>query len=166
LRAVRGTALRQRKKEGEGMTPQGIHDWLQSIKKQNGFEILLVQTLRNALMSASVIASTSLVAIIGVVSIGRAFSGGSAESLRYGHWAIHIASVILAIALTEALLSLRTLARAGFVSGFGKSSGDELDDAEKFAAYLASALRQLSRAAVALSIGMAVAVIGGIMFAW
>lgn len=148
------------------MTPQGIHDWLQSIKKQNGFEILLVQTLRNALMSASVIASTSLVAIIGVVSIGRAFSGGSAESLRYGHWAIHIASVILAIALTEALLSLRTLARAGFVSGFGKSSGDELDDAEKFAAYLAGALRQLSRAAVALSIGMAVAVIGGIMFAW
>jgi hypothetical protein len=152
------------------MTPQSILNWLRSIEKQNGYEILLVQTLRNALMGASVIASTSLVAIIGVVSIGRAFPGGNAELLRHGNWAINVSSVILAVALTESLLALRTLARAGFASGFssglGKSGGDELADAGNYSRYLASALRQLSRAAIALSLGMAVAVIGGIMFAW
>ncbi len=151
------------------MTPQSILNWLRSIEKQNGYEILLVQTVRNAIMGASVVASTSLVAIIGVVSVGRAFSGGTATP-QYAHWVINASSVILALALAEALLSLRTLARAGFSSGFDKNSGDalvdELANAEKYSHYLAGALRQLSRAAVSLSVGMAVAVVGGIMFAW
>lgn len=151
------------------MTPQSILNWLRSIEKQNGYEILLVQTVRNAIMGASVVASTSLVAIIGVVSVGRAFSGGTATP-QYAHWVINASSVILALALAEALLSLRTLARAGFSSGFDKNSGDalvdELANAEKYSHYLAGALRQLSRAAVSLSVGMAVAVVGGIMFSW
>jgi Protein of unknown function, DUF599 len=147
------------------MTPQSLSLWLRSISRQSGHEILLVQTLRNALMVASVVASTSLVAIIGVISVGRAFSGGGAVLTMYAHGAINLSSVILAVALTEALLSLRTLARAGFSSAFTDSGGDELSDAEKYAHYLAGALRQLSRAAIGLSIGMGVAVIGGIMFA-
>lgn len=152
------------------MTPKSILTWLQAIEKQNGYEILLVQTIRNSLMGAGVIASTSLVAIIGVVSVGRAFTGTSAPLVQYGHWAINLSSVILALSLTEALLSLRTLARAGFGSGFVNAASnkirDELTDAEKYSRYLAGALAQLSRAAVSLSIGMAVAVIGGILFAW
>jgi Protein of unknown function, DUF599 len=154
------------------MTPKSILTWLQSIEKQNGYEILLVQTIRNSLMGASVVASTSLVAIIGVVSVGRAFTGTAAPLMQYGHWAINLSSVILALSLTEALLSLRTLSRAGFGSGSGFVNAasnkirDELTDAEKYSHYLAGALAQLSRAAVSLSIGMAVAVIGGILFAW
>lgn len=150
------------------MNPQSLSLWLRSISGQSGHEILVVQTLRNALMVASVVASTSLVAIIGVISVGRAFPGGSAPLSMYAHGAINLASIILAVALTEALLSLRTLARAGFSSAVSKSQtgGDELSDADKYAHYLAGALRQLSRAAIGLSIGMAVAVIGGIMFAW
>ena len=116
------------------------------------------------------IASTSLVAIIGVVSVGRAFTGTGSEFSQYGHWAINFSSVILALSLTEALLSLRTLARAGFGSGFITAASNkirsELTDAEKYSRYLAGALAQLSRSAVSLSIGMAVAVIGGILFAW
>jgi hypothetical protein len=148
------------------MTPQSLSLWLRSIARQNGHEILLVQTLRNALMVASVVASTSLVAIIGVISVGRAFSSGGGAMTLYAHWVINLSSVVLAVALTEALLSLRTLARAGFTSALSASGGDELSDAEKYAHYLAGALRQLSRAAIGLSIGMAVAVIGGIMFVW
>jgi Protein of unknown function, DUF599 len=151
------------------MTPKSILTWLQAIEKQNGYEILLVQTIRNSLMGAGVIASTSLVAIIGVVSVGRAFTGTGAPLLQYGHWAINLSSVILALSLTEALLSLRTLAQAGFGSGFVNASNkirDELTDAKKYSRYLAGALAQLSRAAVSLSIGMAVAVVGGILFAW
>jgi hypothetical protein len=152
------------------MTPQSILNWLHAIEKQNGYEILLVQTIRNSLMAASVVASTSLVAIIGVVSVGRAFTGTGAEFSQYGHWAINLSSVILALSLTEALLSLHTLARAGFGAGVVKSGANELRDeqneTEKYSRYLAAALAQLSRAAVSLSIGMAVAVIGGILFAW
>ncbi len=31
------------------MTPQGLLNWLNAIKKESGHEILLVQTLRNSL---------------------------------------------------------------------------------------------------------------------
>jgi Protein of unknown function, DUF599 len=147
------------------MTPQSLANWLRAISTQNGFEILLVQTVRNALMGASVVASTSLVAIIGVVSVARAFSGGNAMLTMYANIAMQLSSVILVFALTEALLSLRTLARVGFGTALG-SSTDELGDLDKFAAYLAGAMRQLSRAAIGLSIGMAVAVLGGILFTW
>ncbi len=170
------------------MTPQSILSWLRSIEQQSGYEILLVQTVRNALMAASVVASTSLVAIIGVVTVGRAFPSSGSGAIQYAHWAMSASGVVLAISLTEALLALRTLARAGFGSGSGsgsgagpasdvginqrgsaKSSGDtneESANAEKFARHVAGALQQLSRAAVSLAIGMSVAVISGLLFAW
>jgi Na+/phosphate symporter len=153
---------------------------LRAIDKESGREILLVQTLRNSLMGASVIASTSLVAIIGVVSFGRSLAlpiaavahGTPAvtDAFRYAHWMVNFASAILVIALTEALLSMRTLSRAGFGAAVGisgqRSQDDELGNAEKYARYLASALRQLSRSALWLSAGMAMAVAGGIILAW
>ncbi len=152
------------------MTPQSLLNWLRAIEKESGREILLVQTVRNALMGASVIASTSLVAIIGVVTFGRAFSGPVVAAMQFAHIIVNVASVILVIALTEALLALRTLSRAGFGASVGAMRGadqdDEFGNAEKFARYLAGALRQLSRSAVWLSIGMATAVVGGIILAW
>jgi hypothetical protein len=147
------------------MTPQSIQAWLRAINQQPGYEILLVQTVRNALMGASVVASTSLVAIIGVITVARAFPSG-APGLHYAHWVIDAASVVLAFALTESLLALRTLSRAGFGSVAGASSDTGPDDPERYSRELAGALRQLARAAVGLSVGMALAVLGGIMFAW
>lgn len=148
------------------MTPQSLLNWLRAIEKESGREMLLVHTVRNALMGASVIASTSLVAIIGVVTFGRAFSGPAIDALRYAHIIVNVATVILVVALTEALLALRTLSRAGFGVTRSTDQDDELGNAEKFACYLAGALRQLSRSAVWLSIGMATAVVGGIILAW
>ncbi|HEX9390524.1 MAG TPA: DUF599 family protein [Usitatibacteraceae bacterium] len=156
------------------MTQQSLLNWLHAIKKESGYEILLVQTIRNSLMGASVIASTSLVAIIGVVTFGRSLAAPTADtgqsSFHYAHLMVNLASIILVIALTEALLALRTLSRAGFGAGVGhKDTGagdDELGDAEKYTRYLAGALRQLSRSAVWLSVGMALAVTGGIILVW
>ena len=148
------------------MTPQSLLNWLRAIDKESGREMLLVHTVRNALMGASVIASTSLVAIIGVVTFGRAFSGPVVAAMQFAHIIVNVASVILVIALTEALLALRTLSRAGFGATRSAGQDDELGNAEKFARYLAGALRQLSRSAVWLSIGMATAVVGGIILAW
>ena len=155
------------------MTPQSLLGWLRAIAKTGGHEILLVQTIRNSLMGASVIASTSLVAIIGVVTFGRSLavpaSGAPTDSFRYAHFMVNLASIILVISLTEALLALRTLSRAGFGADAGSkdtAGDDELGNAEKFTRYLAGALRQLSRSAVWLSIGMAMAVAGGIVLVW
>jgi hypothetical protein len=50
-------------------------------------------------------------------------------------------------------------------SGADKFPGDQ-NETEKYSLYLAAGLAQLSRAAVGLLIGMAVAAIGGILFAW
>ena len=105
------------------MTQQSLLNWLHAIKKESGYEILLVQTIRNSLMGASVIASTSLVAIIGVVTFGRSLAAPTADtgqsSFHYAHLMVNLASIILVIALTEALLALRTLSRAGFGAGVG-----------------------------------------------
>ncbi len=125
-------------------------------------------------MGASVIASTSLVAIIGVVTFGRSLAVASPDSgqnsFHYAHIMVNLASIILVVALTEALLALRTLSRAGFGAGVShqdaKSEDDELGNAEKYTRYLAGALRQLSRSAVWLSVGMAMAVTGGIILVW
>ena len=157
------------------MTSQSMLRWLRSIENENGYEILLVQTVRNALMGASVVVSASLVAIIGVISVGRAFSGGGSDAMAYAHVVISASSVMLAVSLTEALLALRALARVGFGFGYRQHDGGvpssantvntEFSSPEQFARYLAAAMRQLSRASVNLAIGMAVAVIGGIMLA-
>ena len=144
------------------MTAQRILQWLRAHEKQQSYDILLVQTVRNALMGAGVVASTSLVALIGVVSVSRVFSSSQVAAMHYGNWPTHLSSVILALALTESLLALRAFSRAGFGITFEQVSEESPVELEKFANYLADALRQLSRAAVTLSVGVAVAVLGSI----
>lgn len=44
-------------------------EWLAALSQQPGSEILAVQTLRNALMSATMTASTAALALIGAVTL-------------------------------------------------------------------------------------------------
>jgi uncharacterized membrane protein len=44
-------------------------DWFIAVSRQNGSEILAVQTLRNSLMSATMTASTSMLGLIGTVTL-------------------------------------------------------------------------------------------------
>lgn len=56
-------------------------DWVKSLSTQPGFEIVAVQALRNSLMSATISASTSALAVMGAVSL----SGGTLAA-NLGHW--------------------------------------------------------------------------------
>jgi uncharacterized membrane protein len=52
--------------------------WVESIMRDSGKEVLAVQTLRNSTMAATFLASTSVLLIIGVLSLSA--QGGKAES--------------------------------------------------------------------------------------
>jgi len=59
-------------------------DWFEAVSAQKGSEVLAVQTLRNALMSASVTASTGALGLMGTVtlavpSLHAEFGGGFAS---------------------------------------------------------------------------------------
>jgi hypothetical protein len=56
-------------------------DWVKALSAQPGFEIVAVQALRNSLMSATISASTSALAVMGAVSLS-----GSTLAANLGHW--------------------------------------------------------------------------------
>lgn len=56
-------------------------DWVKALSAQPGFEIVAVQALRNSLMSATISASTSALAVMGAVSLA-----GGALASNLGHW--------------------------------------------------------------------------------
>jgi hypothetical protein len=45
-----------------------LQDWLSAMASRPGGDILAVQTLRNAIMAASVLASAAMVALMGVLA--------------------------------------------------------------------------------------------------
>ena len=47
---------------------ENLTDWLSTVGQRPGGDILAIQTLRNALMAASVLASAALVAMMGVLA--------------------------------------------------------------------------------------------------
>jgi hypothetical protein len=56
-------------------------DWVKALSAQPGFEIVAVQALRNSLMSATISASTSALAVMGAVSLA-----GGTLAAKLGHW--------------------------------------------------------------------------------
>ena len=59
-------------------------EWVARIMRAPGSEILAVQTLRNSIMAASVMASTSAVGLMGVVSLGHLRAPGPGETSFLG----------------------------------------------------------------------------------
>ena len=98
-------------------------DWFAAMSAQKGSELLAVQTLRNALMSATMTASTAALGLIGTVTL-------AAPSLHAGFGdAAHLASLTPRLALELVLMALlfaslvssamavRYYNHAGFIGG-------------------------------------------------
>jgi Protein of unknown function, DUF599 len=90
---------------------QKVSLWLQSIQAQNASEILAVQTIRNSLMAASVLASTALVGLMGVLATahlhpkwGVGVAGALVTMITRSIVLIQLASGLLLLALLVALL--------------------------------------------------------------
>lgn len=98
-------------------------DWFLAVTEQKGSEVLAVQTLRNSLMSATVLASTAALALMGTVTL-------AAPSLHEGIDAAHgIRSIsprlvlelvllgLLFASLVSTMMAVRFYNHAGFVGG-------------------------------------------------
>jgi len=106
-----------------------------------GGDILAVQTLRNAIMAASVLASAAMVALMGVLATAHLHQRGF----------VMTAALILAISTAAALVAIVKLARAGFEFQLTSAAHGEL------AADLLAALRAIAISATLLSLALFVA---------
>ncbi len=99
-------------------------DWFDAVSVQPGSEILAVQTLRNALMSASMIASTTVLGLMGTITLS---ASSLAASLGVGQGPagaftprLAVELVLLALlfaALVSSAMSVRYYNHASFIGG-------------------------------------------------
>jgi len=99
-------------------------DWFQAVSAQKGSEVLAVQTLRNALMSASMTASTAALGLMGTVTIAvpslHAELGDAAASLPHFTPRLAMELVLLALlfaSLVASVMAVRYYNHAGFIGG-------------------------------------------------
>ena len=96
-------------------------DWLQAVSAQPGFEIVAVQALRNALMSATIAASTAALALMATLTIG-----GASIYTGLSHWPagglepLHVVMGALVVALlfasyTCSAMSMRFYGNASLI---------------------------------------------------
>ena len=122
--------------------------WVKRILASPGSEILAIQTVRNSIMAASLMASTAVLALMGVISIGHSQLGATDALRDWMHAGSHV-KLFLPLALLAACVVLfskavRLYHRAGYSLGLSRrgSGSDELSDAAE-----AAASGELTRAA-------------------
>jgi len=99
-------------------------EWFAAVSEQKGSEILAVQTLRNALMSASMIASTAALALMGTVTLAApslriAMEGAQLQQSQFSpRLAMELVLLALLFAsLVASVMSARYYNHASFVGG-------------------------------------------------
>lgn len=104
-------------------------DWFDAISEQPGSEILAVQTLRNSLMSASMVASTTVLGLMGAITLSAsslAESFGAGEGMAGVFTPRLVAELVLMTLLFAALvasaMSVRYYNHVGFVGGMPVAS--------------------------------------------
>lgn len=112
--------------------------WLKALENHPGSEILAVQTLRNSLMSATILGSTAALALIGSFSLGLPLVH---DSLLRGSPDLRSA-LLLVLMLTlfgsflTAALSMRLFNHAGFMLSFPVGSSERKQMSALSADYL------------------------------
>jgi hypothetical protein len=141
--------------------PQGVartahaglrEDWLMAVSQQRGSEVLAVQTLRNSLMSATMLASTAALALMGTVTLTapslRTEFFLSTEAMFTPRLVLELVLLLLLFAsLISTLMAVRLYNHAGFIVGMPVDSA-----ARK--RWLASGVLYLRRAGVLFGIGL------------
>ena len=97
-------------------------DWFVAVSNQKGSEILAVQTLRNAVMSASITASTAALGLMGTVTLAvpslHAGIGAAPLPNFTPRLAMELALLALLFAsLVTSVMAVRYYNHAGFVGG-------------------------------------------------
>lgn len=99
-------------------------DWFAAISAQKGSEVLAVQTLRNALMSASMTASTAALGLMGTVTLAvpslHAEFGEAVSAVPHFTPRLAMELFLLALlfaSLVSSVMAVRYYNHAGFVGG-------------------------------------------------
>lgn len=97
-------------------------DWFVAVSNQKGSEILAVQTLRNAVMSASIIASTAALGLMGTVTLAVPSLHAEISAAPLPHFTPRLAMELALLALLFAslvtsVMAVRYYSHAGFVGG-------------------------------------------------
>lgn len=97
-------------------------DWFAAVSRQKGSEILAVQTLRNAVMSASVIASITALGLMGTVSLAAPSLHAELSGVAVPHFTPRLAMELVLLALlfaslVSSVMAVRYFSHASFVSG-------------------------------------------------
>ena len=98
-------------------------DWFEAVSQHNGSELLAVQTLRNALMSATMTASTAVLGLMGTVTLAApSLRSSFAESVTLPSITPRLVLALFLLALLFASLVCSAMAvryynHAGFISG-------------------------------------------------
>ncbi|MCE1161034.1 MAG: DUF599 domain-containing protein [Burkholderiales bacterium] len=85
-----------------------IEQWLAYISQQNQGQITVVQTIRNAIMSASILASVALIALMGALATAHS---------KASEW-ILASIALLVLSATCSAISISFLARLSFQTQF------------------------------------------------
>lgn len=129
-------------------------DWFASLQNRPGGDILAVQTLRNSLMAASVLASAALVGLMGVLATAH----------LHARWSSASAATLLVVSAMFSLRALWTLSGAGFDLRLGvpHASGSEAQmpnpsEASPLVRDLVLALRSIRWSGILLVLALAAA---------
>jgi hypothetical protein len=97
-------------------------DWFVAVSSQKGSEILAVQTLRNAVMSASITASTAALGLMGTVTLAVPSLHAEISAAPLPNFTPRLAMELALLALLFAslvtsVMAVRYYSHAGFVGG-------------------------------------------------
>ena len=90
------------------MKNSDIAQWLEHVSQQNQGQITVVQTIRNAIMSASILASVALIALMGALATAHS---------QNSRW-ILLSIALLVLSATCSAISISFLARLSFQTQF------------------------------------------------
>jgi uncharacterized membrane protein len=128
-------------------------DWFFAVSAQKGSEVLAVQTLRNSLMSATMLASTAALALMGTVTLAAPSLHASFEAAR-GISAVSprlilelLLLALLFASLVSTMMAVRFYNHAGFIGGMPVDS-----EARKRWAH--AGVRYVRRAGILYGVGL------------
>lgn len=128
-------------------------DWFLAVSAQKGSEVLAVQTLRNSLMSATMLASTAALALMGTVSLSApslhaSFSAARGLSDIGPQLTLELLLLALLFAsLVSTMMAVRFFNHAGFIGGMPVDSAAR----ERWAQ---AGVRYVRRAGILYGIGL------------
>jgi len=106
-------------------------EWFEAITKQPGSEILAVQTLRNSLMSATMIASTAVLGLMGTVTLAAPTLQATFGTISIGAPNLSpktllelMLMALLFASLVSSVMAVRYYNHAGFISSIPVGSAE------------------------------------------